>query len=410
MTVETGVHTSLTNLLGSLSRAIDLTGVEGGWSLRCHGQQVATTARAIAEEAGLDEDQNRQLFLAALVHDVGISSSKEKLSILEWDLQSGFTHSEASYDLLRRVPGLGQVVTAVRHHHDKWAGPNESGAEGLGIPLLSRIIHLADRICILIKDDRYVLHQRDEIVETVQGCSGTFFMPDLVAAFRALAAKESFWLDLSPESLEAALRPKQPADDSVLSPGDLLEIASLFARVVDNKSRFTHQHSVGVTRVAAELARRFLMPEHDQVWMRVAGLLHDLGKLAVPDDILEKQGRLTDEEMDVMRQHTYYTFHILAEIPGFEAIAEWAAFHHERLDGKGYPFHRDKTNLSLEAKIMCVADGFQALNQNRPYRPKLPKETVLSILSERAEDGALEPEIVSVIRRDYADFAHAAQA
>ena len=105
--------------------------------------------------------------------------------------------------------------------------------------------------------------------------------------------------------------------------------------------------------------------------MEIAGNLHDIGKMAVPNRILEKPGKLDDDEMAVMKAHTYNSYEVINSIDGMQQIAEWAAFHHEKLDGSGYPFHRDRDSLNLGARIMSVADVFTALTEERPL-PRVP--------------------------------------
>ena len=138
--------------------------------------------------------------------------------------------------------------------------------------------------------------------------------------------------------------------------------------------------------------------------MLVAGFLHDLGKVAVPNSILDKPGKLEPEEFDVIRAHTYYTYQILSTIGGFEDIVSWASFHHERLDGKGYPFHVSGDELSLGSRIMCVADVFTAVTENRPYRQGTPRDETMPILRNLVKSGSLDGSIVGVVEEDYGEL------
>ena len=102
-----------------------------------------------------------------------------------------------------------------------------------------------------------------------------------------------------------------------------------------------------------------------------------------------------------MKGHTYHTFHILNTIGGMPQMSEWAAFHHERLDGKGYPFWHEAKDLTLGARIMAVADIFTAITEDRPYREGMPCEKVVSILDNQVQNGALDGDVVSVLKDDY---------
>ncbi|MFZ5591535.1 MAG: HD-GYP domain-containing protein [Bacillota bacterium] len=192
----------------------------------------------------------------------------------------------------------------------------------------------------------------------------------------------------------------------------LLALGEIFSAVVDAKSPFTHRHSRLVAAVASRLAGLLGFAEYEvqQIRLagllgfaeyevqqiRLAGLLHDLGKLSVPESILEKPDKLTEAEFAVIKQHTYYTYHILNQIPQLERIRDWAAFHHEKLDGNGYPFKVDAGRLDIGCRLMAVADVFAALVEDRPYRPGMPVEKALDILHLNARAGQLDRHVVAV--------------
>jgi HD-GYP domain-containing protein (c-di-GMP phosphodiesterase class II) len=135
--------------------------------------------------------------------------------------------------------------------------------------------------------------------------------------------------------------------------------------------------------------------------MRIAGYMHDLGKLAVPAEILDKPARLNRGEYDVVRHHTFYTYRILEPIAPLRTINAWAAFHHERLDGSGYPFHLKGKDLPLGSQIMAVADVFTALAEDRPYRAGMKRSAALKILDGMTAAAALNGEVVAMLRKHY---------
>jgi HD-GYP domain-containing protein (c-di-GMP phosphodiesterase class II) len=139
------------------------------------------------------------------------------------------------------------------------------------------------------------------------------------------------------------------------------------------------------------------MAEFEVQLMEVAGNVHDLGKLAVPNAILEKPAKLSEDEFQVMKKHTYFTYTILNTIGGLRQLPEWAAFHHERLDGKGYPFHLAGDTLDTGARILAVADVFTALAEDRPYRGRLDDDKIVGIVTQMSADNKLDPQIVQVL-------------
>ena len=164
----------------------------------------------------------------------------------------------------------------------------------------------------------------------------------------------------------------------------------LFSRVVDAKSRFTTEHSAGVARVACLLAAAAGLPAASIDRLEIAALLHDIGKLRIPDDILEKSGALSDEERQVMASHRFDSWQILRNIVGLEDIAAWASFHHEEPEGGGYPFGIARAALPWEARILRVADVFQAMIQDRPYRPPVAPRAVRDHLAQLAREGRVD--------------------
>jgi putative nucleotidyltransferase with HDIG domain len=180
---------------------------------------------------------------------------------------------------------------------------------------------------------------------------------------------------------------------------ELKQLALLFARIVDAKSPFTMEHSLGTARLARFLAERAELSVETCEKIEVAALLHDLGKLQVPDEILEKPSALTREERAMIQRHSFETYQILRGIAGLEDITLWAAYHHETPDGRGYPFHRRGAELTLEMRIVAVSDVFQALAQRRPYRKPLGPDEILDLLRTFVQQNHLDSEIVELAGR-----------
>lgn len=239
----------------------------------------------------------------------------------------------------------------------------------------------------------------------VEDFSGKVFAPEVVSTFNhldtSLAAKEYFWFDATSPSVDAILRRQQGSTTLSLGLEGLLSLANLFRRIIDFRSPFTATHTSGVAATAEALARLVGFSERECRMMMVAGYLHDLGKLAVPTEILEKSAKLTEAEFDIVRSHAYHTYSILATIPELDTINTWASLHHERLDGTGYPFHHQGQDLSLGSRIMAVADVFTAITEDRPYRKGMTSDEALQVLQKMAESSALDPSVVSVLGLHY---------
>ncbi|MDR2300789.1 MAG: HD domain-containing protein [Deltaproteobacteria bacterium] len=383
------------NLIQTLTMALDLA-VDG---VSLHQRRTAIICSHLAEKINMPVSDEHVLLSAALMHDIGAASSTEERKKLAdpnmgWDRNDIFQHAENGYQLLVNSGTFLDVADAIRYHHDHWQGGNPSGLSGDAIPLASRLIHLADRIEIHTKKVGPILHNCKRVQELIREGSGKLFDPDLVDVFMDCSLKESFWLDMIVPDLAGSLNDKMKMGTTPLTLFDLLHVAEIFATNIDRMSRFTATHSRSVSGVAVFLAKWNGFSQSEIYMMRIAGLLHDLGKLSIPNAILEKPGPLTHEEQLIVRQHTYYTFMILDQIEQFKTIAQWAAWHHETLDGKGYPFKLNDTALTLGARIMAVADIFVALAENRPYRKKLPKESIKRIMTSMVEENKISDRIV----------------
>jgi putative nucleotidyltransferase with HDIG domain len=246
------------------------------------------------------------------------------------------------------------------------------------IPLLSRILNLAQTVEVF-----FTSSGSEAAINVVRKRSGRWFDPDLAKAFQSAAKRTSMWCDVQTAATRiASFAPD--IDPQTASEADLDNICLAFAEVIDAKSPFTYRHSMGVAGAAVAIACTLGFKASEVATVRHAALLHDIGKLGVSNAILDKPGKLTNEEWESVRKHPYNTFQILKRVPGFSAFSEIAAAHHEKLDGSGYFRGISGEQLTLPARILVVADIYDALAAKRPYRDALPVETVFEIIGRDA--------------------------
>jgi HD-GYP domain-containing protein (c-di-GMP phosphodiesterase class II) len=230
---------------------------------------------------------------------------------------------------------------------------------------------------------------------------GDRFVPEHVDAFLRLAARDYIWLEAASDIIPSILKRNVGFKNQGIDIDALLEFARLICRIVDFKSEFTATHSSGVAATATALGRWVGFSEQECLMLEIAAYLHDLGKLAIPSEILEKPGKLTTDEWQLMRTHVYYTYRVLEPIDALNVITSWGALHQERLNGTGYPFRYKEEDLPLGARIMAVADVFTAITEDRPYRKGMSKETALAVLEDMAERGELDSSIVAVLAKNF---------
>lgn len=387
----------LYEIILGLSEALDLVDP----ILSNHHKMVAYIAGAIGEKLGLPINNQRQLIMAGALHDIGSLSVLERISILSFEDEFSHEHAKVGYNLLRTFAPLEHIADIVRFHHLPWNHGQGRVFRDVPVPYESHIIHLADRISVLLPEASQVLEEAPKISRKIAESRGDKFVPEHVGAFLELAKTESFWLDTVSNSLDRILAVKFEGVNIKVTLDELIDIARIFSRIVDFRSPVNAAHSSGVAISAELLGRKLSFDDTKSKLMLAAGYFHDIGKLAVPPYILEKPGKLTRNEFLVVRRHTYYTHSILSNIKTFGNITKWAAYHHERLDGSGYPFHLKEKDLPFESQAMSVADVFTAVTEDRPYRVGMKKPQVIDLLHKMVKNKALNGDIVKYLIDNY---------
>lgn len=391
------LNITLFDLAVCLSDAMDMVSPP----LVNHHKQVAYIASQIGKESGLPESRQRNLMLAGALHDAGALSLKDRLDTLSFEVRDANTHCTVGADLLDMFQPFSQLSPIVRYHHTPWKKGKGQKCKGKSVPLEAHILHLADRIAVLIDRKKDILGQTESICKTIQKNAGSTFCPEAVDAFLNLSKKEYFWFDAASSGIYRILRQRMRSKTMSLSLNQLEELALFFAKIIDFRSSFTASHSCGVAVSAETIAKNAGFSSRECRHMRIAGYFHDLGKLAIPKEILEKKDKLTKEEFEIIRGHTYHTHRILDTLEGFETINQWGAFHHERISGGGYPFHHGGDDLPLGSRIMAIADVFTAVSEDRPYRPGMKEEKVKEILNSMVKFNSLDGNIVELLMKNY---------
>ncbi|MBF0137520.1 MAG: HD domain-containing protein [Magnetococcus sp. DMHC-1] len=389
------------DILDTVGNTLDLVDPH----LSDHHRKVAHIAERIASAMNFSPQETNNLVYAGLLHDCGALTLREKTFIAQLDMDSrDSNHAETGYNMLREFRLFANLATLVRHHHIAWNHGSGAETHGEPTPMGCHILHVADRVAVQIDNKVPALAQTNTIREKIRQRAGRILHPDVVAAFEEICAPPAFWFDLFNQNLSEILKSNTNAGTLRISLTELEELSRFIATIIDFRCRFTATHSQGVAITAEHIARRVGMSHREQTMMRIAGFLHDLGKLAVPTEILYKTGPLTPEEMGIMQIHTYVTYHSLRPIKELATINEWASFHHETIDGKGYPFRIPGRNLVLGARIMSIADIFTALTEDRPYRPGMSQSQVQEILASLVAKEKIDPMVCAVVTNNFAEI------
>lgn len=300
--------------------------------------------------------------------------------------------------ILRKL-GLGDVTAeAVRGLDEHWDGSGYPERRiGKQIPLESRILAVAQHLDVFASEKGI-----EPAMNVLAERSGRWFDPELVRVATSLHNEGDLWnyatADTSERDLRDAVLDLAPDSNETATAAGIDLICEAFADVVDAKSSFTFRHSMGVTDAAQCIAAQLGLNEERQRFVRRAALLHDLGKLRVPNSILDKPGKLDAAEWGVMQEHPRLTQEILLPIHAFRELAVVAGAHHEKLDGSGYPNHLAASAMPVEARIIAVADVYGALTEDRPYRAGLSMEQARDIMM-RDIPHKLDPDCFEALMR-----------
>lgn len=390
------ISIDLRQMVTAIENAIALVGMND----TNHGKRVGYMALQIANHLGFSEDDKLFAYELGLLHDCGVSSDSVHAHLVnQFDWEESDIHCRIGYDLLKDFKPLARMALPIRHHHTKWEALKDLDISDSD-KRMANLIFLTDRLDISAAAfyGKDVLLQTEFIKEVIQNRSGSFFDPDLIDGFMAISATEAFWISLEDRHINRfAWDMAYTGYEKTLNMADLKELARIFSYIVDQKSPFTAEHSLGVARLSRYLAQETGLSAHEADMVEVAAYLHDIGKLHVPDNILHKPGPLTAFERSVINQHSYETFEILRPIRGLEEIATWAAFHHDNCIGTGYPFHPPACKIPLPARIIAISDVFQALVQDRPYRRGMSLNQAVKVLTRMSHDGKLDEVVVEKV-------------
>ncbi|MEL0435863.1 HD-GYP domain-containing protein [Phycobacter sp. K97] len=424
----------LGEILGALSHALDMTeGQPKGHCIRC-----AWIGMQVAEALNLPADTRKDLYFTLLMKDTGCSSNAARINQLymmddlafkrNFKRVNGYrqgmpfvlratakgaptltrlkrlghviakkesindeliqTRCGRGAEIARRMRFSEEVAEAIAALDEHWDG----GGRPLGmsreqIPLLSRIALMAQVTDVFVMD-----FGAEEAAAELEARAEIWFDPDLVPVFTRIIRRPGFAAELKSPQLENEVFSSAHALQIADVDEDYLdEISHAFALVIDAKSPFTHGHSERVARYTRMICSQLGLSPAQIRWMARAALLHDIGKLGISNSILDKPGRLTRDEMETIRQHPIWGHEVLSRVGAFRQMADVIVAHHERPDGMGYPYGLQGDQLTLEMRILAVADIFDALTADRPYREALPLEEAFGIMDKMAGSG-LDPD------------------
>lgn len=386
-------------LLLALSYAFDCVEHELIGATTDHSKRVACMCAAMGRKAGYSTKEQADLTACALLHDNALTeyiqseymAGKEVLRQEELSYENHCIQGERN---IREFPFFGDVSGVILYHHENADGSGPFRKKSNEVPPYARLIHLTDLLdCAYRLGEPLKQEKAEKIDRFVQKNTGGIFDQETADLFRE-AVRGELLAGLAGDGADKLLQELLPRHVYDFSPRQIMDISEIFARIVDYKSKFTTRHSIGIAEKAYQMGGFYGYDSEQRAKLYLAGALHDIGKLAVDINILEKPGKLTAEEYEEMKKHALISHRILTSVGGFEDIASWGALHHEKLDGSGYPFGYKADKLGRHERLMAVLDIYQALSEERPYKKSMGHEEAMAVLRGLSETGALDGDIV----------------
>jgi HD-GYP domain-containing protein (c-di-GMP phosphodiesterase class II) len=371
---------SLEHVLASIIKSIDMY----NFLLQGHHRRTAIIAYQLGIAFALEPEQLNELVLAASLHDIGALSITERDQLIEMDVENPEPHEIHGADMLEGFRPFDPIAKIIRHHHIRYDDVLSGKVSEDEVPLECYILHLADRIDVLLLKNEGETNQRQIVIDGINDRFGSIFAPMLKGAFQSIAATDDFWDNILETSFYDLLFMSLHSDNYEIEENDIESLALVFARIVDDKSAWTSKHSQTVSALAYRIGQRMELDPEECFELKIAGYLHDIGKIAIPSELLEKPGKLDEEEFKKVKSHAKYSSLILSPITELSNIARWAVNHHEKRNGSGYPLRLRESAFDDKMDIVAYADIFSALAEDRPYRKGMTKHEILSILGEMA--------------------------
>ena len=390
----------LTKFLDSLTIALDFVEKEILNVAPYHGQRVASIANRLSKAFDFNQEKTFALTQAALLHDCALNEyfhdEKPNDDKRAQEKDMGL-HCKAGEKIISKLPFYDLIKNAVLFHHETADGSGAYGKKASETPITARLIHLADALDVNWNlSEKTDQKKYDSICKWVKEITGTIIDEECSKAFFE-TVDLNFLQQISGDSVLDYLRNRIPYTEEEIDNEAMIGLCSIFADITDYKSHFTWRHSLGVADKAKIMAEYYGYSQNDCQKLYIAGALHDIGKLMISNNILEKPGKLNSDEYKEIQNHAMGSYKLLDNISGLEEIKRIASLHHEKLDGTGYPFGYKADQLNKNERLMACIDIYQALVEERPYKKGLEHSVAVGILTKMANEGQLDPQIIKDI-------------
>ena len=366
-----------------------------------HSKRVAFMCTQMARHLGLTDNDVLHLTGAAVMHDNALTeyiAVKRLLGISAKDVIRGelAPHCEMGEKNAESLPFYNSIKDIILFHHENADGSGPFCQLANETPLFAQIIHVADNADAEFTLNAHIEDKYDDLIAWLEDNRGVLFTDEIVDIFEdALPLDELQRME--GEQILTLLDEVIPCKQQEMNGTEMVALGTLFAKITDYKSHFTSMHSLGCAQKAELMGKFYGDTPAECTQLFLIGALHDIGKLTIPNEILEKPARLSETEFETMKHHTDASYDMLKGVTNLEEAAQCAHLHHEKLDGSGYPLGKTSEQLTRNEKLFCCIDIYQALTEERPYKTSLTHDEAMAVMHSMVRDHKIDEKITADI-------------
>jgi HD-GYP domain-containing protein (c-di-GMP phosphodiesterase class II) len=381
-------------LISSLSIGLDVVEKALLGSTTNHGKRIAALCIKMGQYMGFTDEELIGLSISALLHDNALTEyilSEHANADQTMDMKTHCIIGEKNVECL---PFPASTKGFILYHHEHADGSGAFGLKVSEIPLGAQCIAVTDKVDVEKNFGKQDKSGLENIKEYIKDNWGTLFTPASADALQSVLTDELLE-QLRDENIDETFKKLMPAWKVDLPTEKLMPIANFVGKIIDYKSNFTAKHTDQIANRAYTMARYYKMDDNTCAEIFFAASLHDIGKLMIPTEILEKNGKLDDKEFEIIKSHVRWTYDLLKDIEGFDEICRWASTHHRKLNGQGYPeLPKEYFPLDFVSKLMACIDIYQAVRETRPYHAGRSHEETIRLMNAMVMLGEIDKQIV----------------
>ena len=363
-----------------------------------HSQRVTYSSLLIGKKLNFSDEDLFDLASYALLHDIGISSqdilSEGKYRKI-YEIEKKKDHCRYGEQIIASFPFINPKKNIVKYHHEFYNGKGYYGIPKEAIPPFCRIISLVDELDTLFNPKKALFNERTQLIikDYITNNIKVLFFEDEANALLSVM-DQKFFEEINRDNFDSLLLSMIPKINVTTTYQGIQKLVEMYANIINSKTEYTYTHTNDLISKVNILLDYYQLSEKDRHTLIIASHLHDIGKLGISNDILEKPGKLTEDEFAIIKTHPEMGYNILKDIVGFSEVANLVYSHHEKLNGKGYPRGLKAHEINFNTRLLTCLDIYQSLVESRPYRKGFTHQEAINIMNDMVNKNEIDGRIV----------------